>query len=234
VNWRERWARFSTRERRLIGIGAGVLALVAVHFLIVSPFLSYREDLRDDIEARRAELENATAYLARAGDTTRRREQLANRVKQARTQLVPGDTPTLAAAALQDHLHSVANEKGVEIQSTQVMRDENVGDFKRIAVRITVTGELRPLAEFLTAVEHGSLRVSLPFLEISRRGAALRGKGARTLAATLEASAFIQGPATQDGAAPAGAAAASPGAPPASPAAPRSPVPLAGAAGGAA
>lgn len=33
----------------------------------------------------------------------------------------------------------------------------------------------------------------IPFLEISRRGAVLRGKAARALSATIEVSAFLQG-----------------------------------------
>jgi hypothetical protein len=111
---------------------------------------------------------------------------------------MPGETPTLAAASLQDALHSVAVEKGVNIQSTQVMRDETVGDFRRVAVRVTATGDLRQLADFLAAVEYGPRRVAVPFLELSRRGAALRGQSARTLAATVEVSAFLQTAAADD------------------------------------
>lgn len=207
--WREWFAKRAPRERALILAGGVILVIALIRFVIISPFLVYRSNLRDDIDANRAMLENATAYLARAGDTARQREALQGRYKQIRGQLVPGDTPTLAAAALQDTLRNLANEKGIDIQSTQVMRDETVGDFKRIAVRITVTGEIKNLADFLNSIEHGPVRVTLPFLEISRRGAALRGKGARTLAATLEVSAFIQGPASAEA-----AAAASPGASP--------------------
>jgi hypothetical protein len=90
-------------------------------------------------------------------------------------------------------LHSIAAEKGVNVQSTQVMREETVGDFRRIAIRLTVTGELRPIAEFLTAVEYGPRRITMPFLEISRRGAVLRGQTARALAATIEIAGFLQG-----------------------------------------
>src|SRR5205814_723824 len=83
------------------------------------------------------------------------------------------------------------------IQSTQVMREETVGDFRRIAVRITVTGELHPLADFLSAVEFGPRRVALPYVEVSRRGAVLRGQSGRALAATIEVTAFLQGADTQ-------------------------------------
>jgi len=198
---RERWARFSPRERRLIGAAGGVLGLFLVYQLLVSPFLSYRQDLQDEITAHREQLENGKAYLTRTADLTRQRDQLQKMFQQVRSQLVPGDTPTLAAANLQNTLHSLATDKGVEIQSTQVMRDDTVGDFRRVAVRITVTGDLKPLADFLAGLEHGPTRVAIPFLEISRRGAVLRGKAARALSATIEVNAILQPPQTGAGAA---------------------------------
>jgi len=208
MNWRERWARFSARERRLIGAAGGVLGIFLVHLLIISPFLSYRQDLQDEIAGHREKLENAKAYLARTADITRQREQLQKAYQQVHQQLVPGDTPTLAAANLQNTLHSLAGTKNVEIQSTQVMRDDTVGDFRRIAVRITVTGELKEIVDFLAGLEHGPTRVTIPFLEMSRRGAALRGKAARALSATVEVTAFLQGAPVTAASAPAGAAGA--------------------------
>lgn len=200
---RERWAAFNPRERRLIGAAGGVLGLFLVHLLVLSPFLSYRQDLQDEIAAHREKIENGKAYLARTADITRQRDQLQKLYQQVHAQLVPGDTPTLAAANLQNTLHSLAGEKGVEIQSTQVMRDDTVGEFRRIAVRITVTGDLKQVSDFLAGVEHGQTRVLIPFLEISRRGAVLRGKAARALSATIEVTAFLQGAPAQPAAVPA-------------------------------
>ena len=224
MTWRERWARFSSRERRLIGAAAGVLGIYLVYLLLISPFLSYRQDLQDEITAHREQLENGKAYLMRTADLTRQRDQLQKIFQQVRSQLVPGDTPTLAAANLQNTLHSLANDKQVEIQSTQVMRDDTVGDFRRIAVRITVTGDLKPLADFLAGLEHGPTRVAIPFLEISRRGAVLRGKAARALSATIEVTAFLQpAPAAAGGPAGKGAAGGGEKAPAGAPSAAPSP-----------
>jgi len=222
MTWRERWARFSARERRLIGIASAILGVFLVHLLVISPFLTYRQNLQDEIAGHREKIENGKAYLARTADITRQRDQLQKLYQQVHSQLVPGDTPTLAAANLQNTLHSLAGEKGVEIQSTQVMRDDTVGEFRRIAVRITVTGDLRQVADFLAGVEHGPTRVLIPFLEISRRGAVLRGKTARALSATIEVTAFLQGagPATPAAGAAPGAGPAAPEAPGAAPAAP--------------
>jgi len=193
MSWRERWARFNQREKRLILAAGAVLVLLLVRTAIVSPFLAYRANLSDEITQHREWLENARAYLARAGDVARERDRLREHVQQIRTQLVPGNTPDLAAANLQDTLHSLAEENAVEIRSTQKMRDEPVDDFRRIAVRITVTGEIRSLAQFLSGIEYSPQRLLITFFEISQRGAVLRNQGARMLSATIEVSAFIQG-----------------------------------------
>ncbi len=199
MNWRERWQRLSGRERTLIGAAGAVLALLLLRMVIVSPFLVYREGLRDEIASHQEMLQNDHAYLAHSAEVTRHLEALRTRYREVHSQLVPGDTPTLAAASLQDTLHSLAAEKGISVQSTQVMREETIGDFRRIAVRMVVSGELRQLAEFLAGVEFGQRRLSIPFLEISRRGAVLRGQSARALATTIEVNAFLQGSDKGDG-----------------------------------
>lgn len=194
MNWRERWQRFGIREQRLIIAAGVVLALLLVRMTIISPFLDYRANLRERIAEQREWLENSQAYMARAGEVERNSDKLRAQVRQIRGQLIPGKTPDLAAANLQDTLHSLADAAGVEIRSTQKMRDEPVDDFRKIAVRITITGEVRALAEFLAGIEYDSQRLLISFFEISRRGAVLRNKGARALSATIEVSGFIQGP----------------------------------------
>jgi general secretion pathway protein M len=194
MSWRERWARRSARERRLIVAAGVILVLLLARQTILVPFLAYRENLRDEIEAHRAWLENASLYVTRAEEVTRQRDLLEQRLKQVHAQLVPGDTPDLAAASLQNTLHGLADETGIEIRSTQVMRNEAVDGFRRVSVRVTVAGELRALADFLARLEYNPQRVSITFFEASKRGAVLRGQNARALSATIEVSAFLQGP----------------------------------------
>jgi hypothetical protein len=196
MNWRAWWSRFNQRERRLIAIAGTVLVLALVRFVIISPFLAYRERLRDEIALHHEKLDNARAYLARATEVDGQHKLLRARMQEIRTQLIPGDKEkeSLAAAALQDTLHKLASDKGVTIQSTQVMpRDETLSGFRRIAVRMTVTSTVAEMAGFLAGIEYGPQRLAIPFLEISKRGAVLRGQTGRALAGTLEVTAFLQG-----------------------------------------
>src|SRR5439155_1448702 len=154
-------------------------------------------------------------FLAVADALRAERDDLRQRVAQAKDRLLPGSSGTLGAAALQERANSLAAEKGITVQSTQVMKEEPVEPFHKIAIRLTLSGELKPFAELVSGLEYGPQQLSIPFVELSRRGAVAGAKGPRTLQATVEVSGYLQGeqaakaeaePAEGEGEAPAGTA----------------------------
>src|SRR5206468_8028655 len=73
-------------------------------------------------------------------------------------------------------------------------KEEAAEPFHTIAIRLTLSGELKPFAEFVSGLEYGPQQLSIPFLEVSRRGAAAAAvKGPRVLQATVEVSGYLQG-----------------------------------------
>ncbi len=207
--------RATNRQQRLYLTLAVVVLLVVGRFALTW-FLDFRASLKDEIRLSAQRLATARRLVERAPETEREFEVLQARYQATVAELVPGDTPTLAAASLQDRVSALANEKGVSVQTTQVLKDEPLGAFRQVSLRITASGDLRNLADFLSALEFGPLRVQIPFIELSRRGAVIR-RGAshaptRVVSATIQISGVVQGTAQL-------ASAAAPAAPAAQPAA---------------
>jgi len=211
-----RWyAAHSTRDRRILaGIGA-LAALSLLYVGLVQPLIHYRKRVKTEIEEGQDQLEHAARFLAVADALRAERDDLRQRVAQAKDRLLPGSSGTLGAAALQERANSLAAEKGITVQSTQVMKEEPVEPFHKIAIRLTLSGELKPFAELVSGLEYGPQQLSIPFVELSRRGAVAGAKGPRTLQATVEVSGYLQGeqaakaeaePAEGEGEAPAGTA----------------------------
>src|SRR5207245_8520502 len=170
-------------------------------------------------------LEHAARFLAVADALRAERDDLHQLLAQAKEGLLPGWSGTLGEAAVQERANSLAAEKGITVQSTQVMKEEPVEPFHKIAIRLVLSGELKPFAELVSGLEYGPQQLTIPFVELSRRGAVAGAKGPRTLQATVEVSGYLQGeqaakvepePAEGEGEAPAGrpAAAGAAGDPP--------------------
>jgi hypothetical protein len=194
--WTTLKARYETWPRvlQIVAMAVGGFLAVMAIYAPVRRFNAYRAEVREEIERSWEEVDHLHAYVARAEPVERERELLEKRLESLQSRLVPGDTGTLAAAHLQDHVTTVANDTAVSIQSAQVMREERLGGgYRQVTVRLTVRATLKALADFLEGVEYGTMQLSVPFLQIDRRGAVRRGQpGAsaspedRVLSATLE------------------------------------------------
>ena len=181
--------RATNRQQRLYLALGVVAALVLVRYGATS-FLEYRRGVKEDIRLSAQRIANAHRILERAPETEKRLGELRTRYREIVARLVPGDTPTLASAALQDRVSSLAAENNVRVQTTQVLKDEAVGPFRQVSLRVTASGDLRELAGFLAGLEFGALHAQVSFIELTRRGAAIRRRpgqeeGPRTVSATI-------------------------------------------------
>jgi len=188
-----RWyAGHPVRDQRII-LGVLVFAGICLIYLFGwVPLRDYRQRVAEEIADGQDQLARASRSLGAADSLRAERESLQKRLVQARTRLLPGRGGTLGAAALQERANSIASEKGITVQSTQVMKEEAVDPYRKVAVRLTLSGELKPFAELVSGLEYGQ-QLAIPFVEINRRGAAPGAKGPRTLSATLEVSGFVLG-----------------------------------------
>ena len=191
VGW---YAAHSTRDRRIV-TGVGALAALSVLYVgVVQPLVHYRQRGKTEIEEGEEQLERAEHFLAVADAKRAERDELRKKLGEAKERLLPGSSATLGAAALQERANALAAEKGITVQSTQVMKEEAAEPFHKIAIRLTLSGELKPFAELVSGLEYGPQQLSIPFLEVSRRGAAAAAvKGPRVLQATVEVSGYLQG-----------------------------------------
>ena len=200
------------RQQRLY-IALAVVAAVFVLRFGVTWLGEYRAGVKGDIQLSARRLANAEELLAQADVVQERLESLRSRYAKMVSELVAGETPTLAAAALQDRVSDLARANNVRIQSTQVLKQEEAGPFTEVALRVTAQAGIGNLAKFLAELEYGPPRVEVEFAEFSRRSSSVRRRRKdkkpdteRRVSATLQINAISQASA----AVPASAAPAAP------------------------
>jgi Tfp pilus assembly protein PilO len=179
------------RDRRIIAGVAIAAGLSLVYIGVVEPIIGYRKAVADEIAEGQERLEQAERFVSALDSLRTERDDLKQKLDQARGRLLPGPSGAIAAAALQERVNGFAGTRGITVQSTQVMREEDVSPFRKVSVRLTLSGELKQFAGFLSDIEYGPQALRVPFMEVSRRGAAVAGKTARTLSVTLEVSGYL-------------------------------------------
>jgi type II secretory pathway component PulM len=185
------YASHSTRDRRIILGVVGIVVLSLVWVGVVDPLRAYRASVAEEITEGQEQLERAARFVGAIDSLRAEHADLTKRLNEAKARLLPGDSGTLGAAALQERANALASEKQITVQSTQVMREETQEPFRKVAVRLTLTGELKPFADFVSGLEYGAQQLTIPFVELTRRGAVPGAKGPRTLSATVEVGGYL-------------------------------------------
>ena len=178
------WQRLSKRERLLAGAAGAFLVLVAMRFGVVDPYRAYVQHLEERI----AQAANRVRHMQERQESA---PQFANDVEGLRQQFatlqnrfIPESTPSLAAAQLQERIQTLAGHSGLELTTTQVMKEESIGGFRKALVQVTLRGELPAVANFLAGVEYSDWLLSVSTLEMrsasgSRRRRARRRRSRR-------------------------------------------------------
>lgn len=165
----ERWNALSSRERLLVG---GALAIAVV---VVLRFVALPSD--DDIESgsvdapwvQVARIENYRRVLARSAAVERQSSEIETRLRAQQERLTGGATATQVAAELQGIVSSLAAEAGLNVLSSQILKEEEVEGSRRVGVRLTLSGELSGVAKLVAGVEGGPKDLVVSHLEINRK-----------------------------------------------------------------
>lgn len=166
----ERWAALSGRERALVG-GAIVIAVAVV--LRYGVLTGGEEDVDGaSIDApwvQVAKIENYRRVLAHADAIEKQTTEIQSRLKAQQERLTGGATATQVAAELQGAVSSMASDAGLNVLSSQILKEEEFEGAKRVGVRLTLSGELAGVAQLVAAVEGGPKDLQISHLEINRK-----------------------------------------------------------------
>jgi general secretion pathway protein M len=151
----------------------GVTAIVAA-----AAWLAVAQPLLDAYADRAGEVRRRGALAARMADLAASLPQLQRESEAMSVDTTPasatleGATDALAGAALQGLVEGMANSAGGHLTSTEALPAEQVGAYRRVALRVTLDGNWGVLVRTLQAVERAVPRMFIDDLQIHAQPAA--------------------------------------------------------------
>jgi hypothetical protein len=156
----------------------------------------------DDRWVQLQKIKNYQKIVARADAAESRGKQLEARFAAAQGRLIAGQTPTQVGAELQGRLSSMSADAGLNVLSSQILREEAYEGFRRVGVRLTLSGTLDGVTELLSSIETGPSDLAVTLLEVNRKLGASRRPSTRSssaapaapspLTATMEVKTFMR------------------------------------------
>ncbi len=154
--------------RKLLALALLALLIWSGHVYVAEPLLE-RWTLAEDSIARQAELERRYLVLgASRADLERRLDRIGENLSPAGL-YIEAASDALVGAGLQNKLKSVVNQGGGTLNSTQILPATEAEPFRRIGVRVQMTGAVTALQNTLHKLESARPYLFLDNLDVRRR-----------------------------------------------------------------
>lgn len=181
------------KKSRTLFITLPLMAVLLGVFAYKYGFLKVRTDLaslRDEQSVKGELLEKYDVLISEKSGLKKELTALTEERKADDSKLIQGQTPSLAAAALQDIVTGIVKGRGGTISSERVDKQEDIGHFRIINVGVdAVLPDVRALGDILY-----SLETRTPYLVIKKLDARVRNyRRPRDLMVTLDVSALTSG-----------------------------------------
>jgi hypothetical protein len=128
---------------------AGV-AVIVVWGGLIAPAIDFYTDRQAQVDTLRAKAARNAALIEALPQLTKA-AQLASRTP-ARA-VLPGDSDAIAGAALQEQVQTMASGASAQLTSIETLPGEQVGNYRRIGVRVELSALLPVVIHLLAAIE---------------------------------------------------------------------------------
>jgi hypothetical protein len=164
--------RFWKRHRKETGIIAGfVVAIVAVHIILLSPVIEKVKLLQQQISQERQIVEKYKKKLSEAEEIKQRLAKSQQELALTKEKLFPSSDPYQFATKLEEAL-STGDSKDVVIKSYQITSTKELGLYQEVQYSLSLDTNIYGLSQFLSWLDNyaSSIRVGEFNIRYAPRG----------------------------------------------------------------
>jgi len=133
-----------------------VVAVILAYQFVFSPLVASQKKVRDDIALNEKVLARYDEYIKSGKEIQEGLDQLKQQVEAVQAKLLPGETPQINAANLQEILKKLSEKNGIQIRSFRIAEPKEMTFYLKIPVIIEInpTRSMASLAYFLYDIEN--------------------------------------------------------------------------------
>ena len=147
-------ARFS--ERRFIWLVVAAAAVILAYVFGVIPLVEAKKKADEEIVMKRKVIQKYEEYLQNRKAVEEDLDRTAKQYEALQQKLLPGETPQLGAANLQEIVKRLADKNGIAIRSFKIPEPKEVPPFRKVSIQIDFnpSPSVLSLGQFISDIEN--------------------------------------------------------------------------------
>ena len=143
-------------RNRILWIFIGVAIFVLIFTLGILPMVEATRRMKEEIALKRKVLLKYSEFLQKRKTVEEELGRVQKRYEEVQQRFLPGETPQLSAANLQEVLKKLLETNGMTIRSFRILEPKDISMYRRISIHIDFNpvNNLLSLVQFIYDIEH--------------------------------------------------------------------------------
>ena len=147
-------SRFS-QKKVLWGLG-GIVLMILIYAFGILPLVEAKRKAEDEIVLKKRALLRYEEFLGNRKTFEDELDRTLRQYEGIQKRLLPGETPQLGAASLQEIVKRLSEKNGVSIRSFRILEPKEIDSYRKVSVQIDFnpTNSMLSLGQFIYDIEN--------------------------------------------------------------------------------
>ena len=163
------WKKMRRERRTVLVLFVLAVVLILAYQLALVPLVESQRNVRQELALKKKLLNRYEDYIKSGRDMDEELNQRVQQVEAIQAKLLPGETPQINAANLQEILRKLSEKNGIQIRSFRIGEPKEMNFYLRIPVTIEVmpTKSMAALSYFLYDIESDEKLLVISDLDVT-------------------------------------------------------------------
>ena len=163
------WKKMRRERRTVLVLFVLVVVLILAYQLVLVPLVESQRNVQQELALKKKLLARYEDYIKSGKDMDEELNQRVQQVEAIQGKLLPGETPQINAANLQEILRKLSEKNGIQIRSFRIGEPKEMNFYLRIPVTIEVTPtkSMAALSYFLYDIENDEKLLVISDLDVT-------------------------------------------------------------------
>jgi len=143
-------------QKKVLWVVAGIAICILVYAFAVVPLFEAARKTEEEIALKKRTILKYKEYLRNRKAVEEELERTLKQYEEARERLLPGETPQIGAASLQEIVKGLSEKNSIAIRSFRMMEPKEVDSYRKISIQVDFNpiSSVLNLSQFIYDIEH--------------------------------------------------------------------------------
>jgi Tfp pilus assembly protein PilO len=143
-------------QKKVLWVIAGIAICILIYAFAVVPLLEAAKRTEEEIALKKRTIVKYKEYLQNRKAVEEELDRTLKQVEEAREKLLPGETPQIGAASLQEIVKGLSEKNSIAIRSFRMVEPKEIDSYRKISIQVDFNpiSSMLNLGQFIYDIEH--------------------------------------------------------------------------------